>query len=151
MNPLETSNHPSSQRNWRTIVAMLMLALFSPLAYAQTISPQDPEQYFAELQERLELTDEQVDEMRPIVENSRQRQRDVLAGYGIDMESDVAPRIGRRDAMAIRKEMKSIRADMLDQLESVLTESQYEAFAEMQEQQADERRAAMRERFRSQR
>ena len=151
MNPLETSNHPSSQRNWRTIVAMLMLALFSPLAYAQTISPQDPEQYFAELQERLALTDEQVAEMRPIVENSRQRQRDVLAGYGIDMESDEAPRIGRRDAMSIRKEMKSIRADLLDQLESVLTESQYEAFAEMQEQQADERRAAMRERFRSQR
>ena len=151
MNPFKTSNHPSSQRNWRAFVVALMLALFSPLACAQTIDPQDPEQYFAELQERLELTDEQIAELRPIVESSRQRQRDVLASYGFDMESDEAPRIGRRDAMAIRKEMKSVRADLLRQVESVLTKTQYEAFAEMQEHQAEERRAAMRARFRSQR
>lgn len=130
---------------------MLALAgwlFLGSVAAAQTPDAQSFATLVTEMQEELGLTDEQVQEMLPILETSRQQQSDILANYGIDIESDTKPQLSRRQAMSVRKEMKAVRQAMLEQLESILTEEQLDAFAELQETQADERRAELRERLR---
>ncbi|MEO0575803.1 MAG: Spy/CpxP family protein refolding chaperone [Pseudomonadota bacterium] len=131
---------------------LVMLALagwffLGTVAAAQTADAQSSAAFISEMQEKLGLTDEQVQDMQPILETSRQQQSDILANYGIDFTSDTKPQLSRRQAMSVRNEMKAVRQAMFEQLESVLTEEQLDAFAETQEAQADERRAQLRERL----
>lgn len=130
------------------VLALAGWFFLGSVAAAQTTDAQSSAAMATEMQEKLGLTDEQVQEMQPILETSRQQQSDILASYGIDFESDTKPQLSRRQAMSVRKEMKAVRKAMLEQLESVLTEEQLDAFADMQEAQADERRAQLRERLR---
>ncbi|MEO1326144.1 MAG: hypothetical protein AAFV47_05675 [Pseudomonadota bacterium] len=129
-------------------VVFLSLYLIWGLSDARAEENEAMDTQFEEIQEKLELTDAQMEEMRPIVEAGQQKQRDILASYGIDPDGGDGEKIGRRQAMSIRREIRAAREEMFDQLKPILTEAQLEEFTEMQEEQAEKRRLAIRERLR---
>ena len=98
-----------------------------------------------EVRERLALTDEQVEQMAPVMEASMAKRRSIMARYGIDPQSGPARRPGFRQARAMRGELNAVQADTLDSLAGILDNAQLEEFKRMQE----EMRAQMRERMRS--
>jgi hypothetical protein len=98
---------------------------------------------------RLDLTDDQVDQVSPVLEESLRARKKVLSSYGIDLENRSGPqsRIGIRQARAMRKELGAIQEETLNELSGILSAQQMEELKMMQE----ERKAEVRERIRAQR
>jgi hypothetical protein len=131
------------------IATFMILTGLSPLALSEEGSAVEMEQQLAETRARLNLTDAQLDQMVPVIEKSRERQQQILARYGIDLQrrNDSASRLGLRQARAMRKEMDVVRTDTLNALEGILSEAQLVEFKRIQE----ERKAEMRKRIRGER
>jgi hypothetical protein len=101
------------------------------------------EQRMEESRERLELTDEQAEQIAPILEESTAARRDILSKYGIDLErrSARAQRLGLSEGGALKQELDVVRKDTLSAVADILTEQQLEEFKRMQkETQAQVRR-----------
>ena len=96
--------------------------------------------------ERLELTDEQIEQVKPVIEASVASMQEILLSYGMDPESrqGSAEKPGFRKMRAMRKEMHAVRENTLAELELVLSDEQLEEFKRIQ----GERQAEMRERMR---
>ncbi len=140
---------PKSGSLWLAVVLVIFYAISSPAALAQATEMQTAEQYFSELQEALELTDEQVEKIEPIITEGRERQESILASYGIDLDSDEKPaNLRRRTAMKMRGELKETREVMMEALSAVLTDEQLATYTEIQKDRAEEQRNAIRERIR---
>ena len=96
--------------------------------------------------EGLELTDEQIEQVKPVLEASVASMQEILLSYGMDPESrqGSAEKPGLRKMRAMRKEMNAVRENTLGELEQILSDEQLEEFKNIQE----ERQAEMRERMR---
>ena len=130
-----------------TSLALLLLTLGSPLAIAETENrAAQAEERLAQARARLKLTDEQVEQLAPLMQESLAQQRSILASYGIDLDNPDArsKRPGFRQARAMRAELEDVRTDMLVSLESILSEEQLTEFKRMQEEQRTEMRARIR-------
>jgi len=99
--------------------------------------------------ERLGLTDEQTEQVRPVLEESMQARQAILSNYGIGFEGGDRPagKLKPREIMSMRREMKAVRADTQNKLEPILSDEQFAEYKLMQ----DERRAEMRERIQANR
>ena len=121
--------------------SILLLTLFTltdfGLAFAETDSvvEKNPrhenasavlEDMFAETKARLDLTDEQVEQVTPILQSSFESRRAILLKYGIDIESRKPPaqKLGFRKARTLGKELDNVRASTLRELDDILTEEQ---------------------------
>ena len=126
--------------------AILSLVLISPFALANSDRMAQVEQRMEEVRERLNLSDEQIDQMTPVLEESMEKRQAVLSSYGIDPENsaNAKGKLGLRKALAMKKELNAIRTDTLRALDNVLTDEQLEEFKLMQA----ERQSEMRERIR---
>ena len=126
--------------------AIVSLALVSPFALASSDRAAQVEQRMEEVRERLDLSDEQLQQMMPVIEESISKRRAILSSYGIDPEkrTDIKGQLGLRKALAMKKELDAVRADTLQGLNGILTKEQFEEFKRMQA----ERQAEMRERIR---
>jgi len=80
----------------------------------------DPERMLEHLSEDLNLSDDQVDQVRPILEDQAERMKAVFEDDSL-----------RGDRAARREQMDSIREETELQMESVLTEAQMELFREL--------------------
>lgn len=129
-----------------TAIALFFLVLSSPLSHANDKRAEQLEQYVLEAKDRMQLTDDQLDRIAPILGESIDKQRDILAQYGIDPDSssEASRKIRFRDARAMKKALDEVRSATLESLGDLLTTEQLEEFIEMQ----DERRAAVRSRLR---
>ncbi len=133
--------------------AILLTGLFASLpaaaAQAQEGRPEQLEERVAEARERLDLTDEQVEQIQPIIESGMQATRAVLEENGIDLEARTASgsqrRLGLRQKRAIGRELGEISAEVREQMSEFLTDEQLAEYKKIQE----ERRAEMRERVRA--
>lgn len=136
-----------------SLLALLLLA--TPL-YAQDTEPDDEatteearERFRAQMketEERLQLTDEQKETARPILEEAYWQQRAVLEKYGIDLERmDRDDRPGRRTLRRMRNDLNEVNEETEKKLEDVLTDTQMGLWDELQA----ERRDKMRERLRN--
>jgi hypothetical protein len=99
-----------------------------------------------EAKARLNLSDDQLDRMAPVLEESIEAQRRILSRYGIDLErrNGSKGKLGLRQARSMRQELEAVRADTLSELEGILNDDQLDEFERMQE----ERKAEMREHIR---
>ena len=128
---------------------LLLAALFATLvpAAAEESGSREAEleQRYAEVRERLELTDEQAARIEPIIASGAEATRRVLEENGIDPEARAASgkrsRLSLRKKRAIAQDLRKIQADVLDDMSEILTEEQLAEYAKMQE----ERRSKMRE------
>ena len=129
-----------------TAAFLTALALVTPPSLAKEDRAAQVEQRIEEARTRLDLTDEQLDRMAPVLEESMEARRRILSSYGIDLEDRSGPdkRIGLRQARAMRKELDVVQADTLEALAGILNDEQMDEFTRMQE----ERKAEMRERIR---
>ena len=128
------------------IFAAMAAVMASATTHAQDDRAAEAEERMEQAKARLNLTDEQADQMAPVLESSIEARREILANYGVDLESGngSASKLGFRKARAMKKELEVVRADTLDAVDDILTDEQLDEFRRIQE----ERQAEVRERFR---
>lgn len=135
--------------------SLLALVAASALLLSGVAVAQDREEIEAKAEERLEqvienleLTDEQVEALRPIFQSSFERQAAVLEQYGIDLsDGEQGDKLSHRERRKLRGDLKDERERTEDAIAEVLTDDQFHAYKEM----AEERRDEMRERLKGRR
>jgi Spy/CpxP family protein refolding chaperone len=93
-----------------------------------------PDQLFATMKERLNLTKEQEEKIRPIIDASREKKQTILKKHGEQEQENM--RILENDMQALDKDIEK-------QLDSVLTEEQLKKYQKIQEEQCQEMRSEM--------
>lgn len=124
---------------------VVILAMIHPV-FAESGPGTREQEQFAEVSERLSLSDEQSEQLRPILSAAAESQREILSRYGIDLDSDDPPtkKIGLFQGRRLRGEMSKVESRTMNQLEEILTDRQLDEFKSIQ----DERRAVMKRRIR---
>lgn len=116
-------------------LALGLLTVSASGAQRQDWSPRTPEQMVEEHLTRmtveLGLTDEQVVQVRPIIEEH-------LAKMGEFMEKHRQG--GRRPGCSGREEMEALHKEVEERLDTVLTEEQIRTYREKQEERRERRR-----------
>ena len=80
-----------------------------------------PDERLAQLTEQLELTDEQAEQMKPIIEEQTKKQQELFQNAGGDRET-------------MRAEMMKLRDETEELYSEVLTEDQMKKYQEMVQQ-----------------
>ena len=126
--------------------AMVCLAFVNSVSFAQDEQAAAIEQRVEEARGRLNLSNSQVEALAPVLERSMASQQSILSKYGVDLDSgtSVMQRLGRQNAMAMKKELDAVRADTFNAVDDILTDEQFDEFKRMQR----ERQAEMRKRMR---
>jgi hypothetical protein len=138
---------------YKGISTILLLLTITVSSVASAEDKQDRiallEQKIAQTKTRLELTEEQVQQITPILKASMESQKEILERYGIDVESRSRPegKLGFRKARKLGKEMDAVRSETLNALSDYLDEQQITEFKKIQ----DERKQATRERIKASR
>ena len=140
---------------WSCIFIALALTLAggSTVAFQERqLGEEQIEQIRARIQEtreRLNLTDEQIEQVTPILRAGFEAQMEVLEQHGIDIgnRSGGRNRLRLRQLRRLGRDLDAARERTAAELGAVLSEEQIEVYKEIQE----ERRQAMRERLRGRR
>lgn len=126
--------------------AIICLAFANSASFAQDERAAATDQRVEEARARLNLSDAQAEALAPVLERSMAAQQSILSKYGVELDSgtDVMQKLGRRNAMAMKKELDVVRADTLNAVDDILTDEQFDEFKRIQ----GERQAEMRKRIR---
>ena len=125
---------------------LIILLVTSTMVVADDHRPAMAQERMQQTIERLELTDEQIEQATPVFEKAAAARQAILSNYGIDPESNPgsSEKPGLREMRAMRKEMNDLRNETVSELEQILSDEQLEEFKRIQQ----ERQAEMRERMR---
>ncbi|MGM0739393.1 MAG: hypothetical protein ACQETM_09580 [Bacteroidota bacterium] len=118
-----------------TVLGMLFVLTIQPV-WADSDREALFEERLAEAKVRLGLSDEQLEQAKPIMKASIEAQQSILARYGIDLEAEGGPktRIGLRKARQLRNDLAEVRAGTLEQLDDILLDKQVKEFRKIQEE-----------------
>ena len=120
--PRQTSGSTRSRRTLTVLVASFALAVSATPALAQQgqggRQMVDADERLAALTERLDLTDEQAKQLKPIVEEQTKKQEDIFQNASGDRET-------------MRAEMIELLDETMKQYAEVLTEEQMNQYQEM--------------------
>ncbi|MFO7738044.1 MAG: hypothetical protein R6V46_06225 [Desulfatiglandaceae bacterium] len=118
-----------------TVLGMLFVLTIQPV-WADSDREALFEERLAEAKVRLGLSDEQLEQAKPIMKASIEAQQSILARYGIDLEAEGGPktRIGLRKARQLRNDLAEVRAGTLEQLDDILSDKQVKEFRKIQEE-----------------
>jgi len=95
----------------------------------------------AETQERLQLTDEQTETVRPILEKATMQRHAILEKHGVDLEgTEKTDRPGRRTLRRMRNDLQEVNKETQRELEEVLTSEQMKQWEALQEERRTEMR-----------
>jgi hypothetical protein len=135
----------------RSLLALIAASalLLSGVAVAQDREEIEDkaEERLEQVIENLELTDEQVEALRPIFQSSFERQAAVLEQYGIDLsDGEQGGKLSRRERRKLRGDLKDEREKADDAIAEVLTDEQFDAYKEMAEERQDEMRERLKDR-----
>ena len=129
--------------NKLTHILLLLLACAAfPSAGNAYPTAEQREQRMEQIVERLDLSDEQREQIRPIMENSAKQRRAVLEKHGVGPGK---PEPDRETKRAIHTDMQPVRAETEQQLATVLSDEQMEEFRQIRQELRDEWRARRRE------
>ncbi len=128
-------------------IALSMMMVFPGTGQAQNrtmseTSQQQLEQRLVDVSVRLNLTDSQKNQVKPILRASMQTQMDILNRYGISRSEK--PSLTFRQKLSLRDEISSQRDDTNSKLSQILDKSQMHILANIQAEQ----RAQMMKRIR---
>ena len=123
------------------LVLLIACAAF-PSAATASPTAEEREQRMAQIVERLDLTDEQREQVRPIMKNSAKQRRAILDKHGVGPGQ---PKPDRQTKRAIYNDMQPVRAETEQQLATVLSDEQMEEFRQIRQELRDEWRARARE------
>lgn len=124
------------------IVLLALTLLISPnAAFAQgglaKQKGKDKEKPHLMLKEKLGLTDEQIEKLRPILEEQRTKMQDLRREIKADMEKNMEP---------YKEKFNQIHDETLDKASTVLTKEQMEKFKEWQNENRDKIKERLTER-----
>jgi hypothetical protein len=108
---------------------------------AQTDRQDRPDQAAArieQLQQRLNMTPEQVERARPVLEHEAQQMREVLRDFDRNSAS-------MRDKRKVARQLKSIRENADKHLKGILTPAQMDTLKRIREERREQMRANGRE------
>lgn len=132
---------------------MLMVGLQSPQhVKAQNVDQESVQTQLAEeaaeLKERLNLTEDQIEQMRPVLENSVERRLAILEKYDIDLENrdPDKKKPGYRTLRKMRKDMNKSREQTNKELSNILSDEQLKEYKKIQDERKDKMRAKLKER-----
>lgn len=133
----------------RQRIATLMMVLILPVivpAAAQELDPDrraEIESRIEQAKERLNLTEEQVEQIKPIIKSSFEASMEILESHGIDLsipqEERERPSFG--ELRALNKDMQKVRTESTAQMAEVLSDEQMAEFRKMQEERREQMRA----------
>lgn len=122
-----------------------LLATTSQFAIAQPALSDEQvaqlEQRIAEAQTRLNLSEEQKTQIRPILQAGAEARRQVLDKHGVEpgtARSGNSERMGLRKMRALRADMQALREETRGELSTILTDAQLAEWQVMQEEQSAE-------------
>ncbi len=126
--------------------ALIAILITSGSSYAQSqqVSDEQIEQIIERIEEtkaRLNLSDEQAEEVRPIFEENVQSSLEILKSYGF--ERGQKPKLNFRKKLALRRDMNEVRDNTDNKLKTILTDAQMQEYAIIR----DERRKELRNRL----
>lgn len=93
-----------------------------------------PDQLFATMKERLNLTKEQEEKIRPVIDASLEKKQNIFKKHG---EQE------RKNVRILEKDMQALDQDTEKQLGSVLTEEQLKDYQKIHEERCQEMRPEM--------
>ena len=107
------------------------------------------QQRLEEARARLNLSDDQVEQVKPILRAGFEALLEVFQEHGIDLEdrSGGGDRLRFRQLRSLQRDLNAVREQTVEDLGDVLNDEQIETYKEIQE----ESREAMRERLRQRR
>lgn len=117
-----------------------MIVLAIQPVFADTDREVRFEERLAEAKERLNLSDEQLEQVKPVMQAAAEAQRSILARYGMDLEAEGGPgnTLGMREARNLQKDLSKVRAESLQKLDGILTDEQLDEFEKLQEERRHE-------------
>ena len=126
------------------VLTLLVGTVATPASWAEVDRVAQFEERIAETSERLNLSDEQIERLRPVLKSGFEAQMAVLADHGIDLEnrnSGTQKKLGFREARKLRKDLDHVRKNTSEHVEGILSEKQFSEYKKIQ----DERKKKMRE------
>lgn len=129
------------------IIASVSIVLAAgPIASANENAAAATEQRMEETRERLNLSDEQAEQLAPVMKSSKEARERVLSRYGIDptSENGTARKLGFKKMRAMRSELQDINGAMLDAVEDILDDEQFDEFKRIQKERQDQMRQRLR-------
>lgn len=105
------------------------------------------EQRMRDTRERLELSDEQVEAIKPVLRESAEKRGAILQSYGFSIEGgrESGERLGFRKARAMRSEMEGVRDETEQAMEEILDDEQMDEYLEIAEERQEEIRDRIRD------
>ena len=99
-----------------------------------------------EARNRLHLTDDQIEQIEPILRSGLEAQAGVLRKHGIDLRSRSGEerRLGFRQLLQLRRDLDAVRKQTIEELAVKLNGTQVKEYRKIQE----ERKRALRKRLR---
>jgi len=123
--------------------AFILLLLALPVASAladETPAPPDPQARLAELKSRLNLSEEQQAELKPLLEQHAATLKSIRGQYPADPAE-----LSRKDKRAMAKAMRGQQAAFKEQLAGVLTPEQLAEWETMQKEMREQAKERGRE------
>lgn len=145
-----TGRHSHHGACWMKVALVAVLCACNLLtvqaAWASPDANTTREQRIAEVQARLNLTNEQLAQIRPVLQDAAEAQRAVLQKYGIDLEAEAGSRrkVGMREGRKLRGDLQKVQADTQRRLEGILTQQQLKEFEKIQRERAEDLRKRIR-------
>ena len=137
------------KRKWITVLWMALAFAAIPATQAEEDRAAQFEERIAETKARLNLSDEQLEELTPILRSGFEAQMAVLEENGIDLQNegpDSREKLGFRDARKLRKEMNAVRDNTSDEVEKILSDEQFAEYKEIQAERQKKMREMIKER-----
>ena len=142
----------------RFVITAAALTLAVAIGNDSTASGQDADhraqvtQFLERLEKtraRLNLTDEQAEQVRPILRAGFEAQKKVLQKHGIEIRpgAEAPGRLSLLELRRLNRDLAKVREQTLDKLSDILTDEQIKVYREIQQ----ERRQELRERLRKRR
>ncbi|MGB1297329.1 MAG: hypothetical protein ACPG8A_03595 [Psychrobium sp.] len=125
-------------------VLVLVALFFAFLTTVNAGEKADFQQRFEKVKERLQLTPQQVDIITPILVESAERTKKVLAKYDINLDEtnkDNRAKLGFSQLRKLAKDMATEREKTTQALAKHLTTQQMETFQSLQEERKKEMRS----------
>ncbi len=142
-------NHNRSSSSFLVLFCAFVIGMLSP-AWASQEREIDPERLQAQLEEtkeRLQLTDEQVAQLRPILERSLEKRLQVLEKHGISLDPEAPQKkLGLRKARKLRNDMKKVRKETEEELKGVLSQNQMKEWKKIEEERSQRLREELQKR-----
>ena len=128
---------PSAGYLFATVLLLTAPAAVASAPDQQEAAPEQAEQVRERVQEmrlRLELTDEQIEAVTPILQTAAEATAEVLREHGIDPGEGGAGRMRPRQLRRLQGDLRPVRDRTLEQLAEVLSEAQLEEYRKIQEE-----------------